>query len=352
MASTYERILHHVSKAARQHANIRLNQPITNIKSSPSKDHGRYCITLTTATGETSQFDEVVVTCPLGWLKRNKSAFTPSLPPRLTQAIDSISYGRLEKVYVTFPRAFWHTPSSRSATAVTNTNTDTDTDTNGYETNHGHPTFVQFFDPTYTPHPESIPWNQEFLSLASLPPQQAHPTLLFYTYGPCATHIVSHLSTLTPSSQEYNTYLESILHPFYSRLPGYDPTSTDCKPVAFVATQWQNDAYAGNGSYCNFQVGLEQGDKDIEVLRRGLGEERGVWFAGEHTAPFVALGTTTGAYWSGERAAGQICDLYGLERNGMGVGRDDSLPSANGKGKRGVDGLVGSVVGCNGNRFG
>ncbi|RJE17126.1 amine oxidase, partial [Aspergillus sclerotialis] len=152
----------------------------------------------------------------------------------------------------------------------------------------------------------------------SLPPQQAHPTLLFYTYGPCATHIVSHLSHLTPSSPEYNTYLDSILYPFYSRLAGYNPTSPDCKPLAFVATQWQNDPYAGNGSYCNFQVGLEQGDKDIEVLRRGLGEERGVWFAGEHTAPFVALGTTTGAYWSGERAAGQICDLYGLERNGMG----------------------------------
>lgn len=37
-------------------------------------------------------------------------------------------------------------------------------------------------------------------------------------------------------------------------------------------------------------------DKDIEALRKGC-PERGVWFAGEHTAPFVALGTTTGAYW-------------------------------------------------------
>lgn len=62
-----------------------------------------------------------------------------------------------------------------------------------------------------------------------------------------------------------------------------------------------------------------------------MGAERGIWFAGEHTAPFVALGTTTGAYWSGERAAGQICDAYGLGRTGMGLGRDDSLPSAVGK---------------------
>lgn len=344
VASTYERILNHVSKAARQHADLRLNQPVIKIESSLRKSSSsRNQTTLTTAAGETSQFDEVVVTCPLGWLKRNKSAFTPELPPRLTQAIDSISYGRLEKIYVTFPRAFWHTSTKPTSISLTNGHAP--------EPSHcyGRPTFAQFLNPTYAPHPADIHWNQEFLSLAALPSQCAHPTLLFYTYGPCATHIVKNLTNLDPSSQEYHTYLDTIVHPFYSRLSGYDAASPDCQPLAFVATQWQNDRYAGNGSYCNFQVGLEHGDKDIEVLRRGLGAERGVWFAGEHTAPFVALGTTTGAYWSGERAAGQICDLYHLGHNGMGVGRDDSLPSANGKRIPGA--LNGSAVGCNGHRF-
>ncbi len=41
-----------------------------------------------------------------------------------------------------------------------------------------------------------------------------------------------------------------------------------------------------------------------------MGEERGIWFAGEHTAPFIALGTTTGAYWSGEGIARRIVALY------------------------------------------
>lgn len=44
------------------------------------------------------QFDEVVVTSPLGWLKRNLEAFDPALPARLSQAIQSIGYGCLEKV--------------------------------------------------------------------------------------------------------------------------------------------------------------------------------------------------------------------------------------------------------------
>lgn len=56
-------------------------------------------------------------------------------------------------------------------------------------------------------------------------------------------------------------------------------------------------------------------DRDIVALRAGCGE-RGVWFAGEHTAPFVALGTVTGAWWSGGEAAGRVAGAYGLEDGG------------------------------------
>ncbi|KAE8355185.1 FAD/NAD(P)-binding domain-containing protein [Aspergillus coremiiformis] len=317
VASTYKDTLEHVSRPALQHADVRFNQPIVKIDSNVHEDpNTRSEITLTTATGETHKFDEVVVTCPLGWLKRNKCAFTPELPPRFIQAIDSISYGRLEKVFVTFPRAFWHSDDPTSG----------DVRFSAYE----RPSFAQFLNPIYTAGPEGILWNQECLSLAALPAHCAHPTLLFYTYGPCATYIVSNVANLDPSSQEYYQFLDDFLRPFYSRLHGYSKSSPDCNPLAFVATRWQNDPYAGNGSYCNFQVGLRQGDWDIEILRAGLGPDRGVWFAGEHTAPFVALGTTTGAYWSGERAAGQICQLYGLGKLGMGIERDDSLPSDSG----------------------
>lgn len=56
---------------------------------------------LTTEKQEFLEFDEVVVTAPLGWLKKNKSAFAPSLPQRLLSAIHSIGYGCLEKVDLT-----------------------------------------------------------------------------------------------------------------------------------------------------------------------------------------------------------------------------------------------------------
>lgn len=44
-------------------------------------------------------------------------------------------------------------------------------------------------------------------------------------------------------------------------------------------------------------------------MREGL-PGKGIWFAGEHTAPFVALGTVTGAYWSGESVAKRIAEAY------------------------------------------
>lgn len=44
-------------------------------------------------------------------------------------------------------------------------------------------------------------------------------------------------------------------------------------------------------------------------MRNGVPGE-GIWLAGEHTAPFVALGTVTGAYWSGEHVARRIAQAY------------------------------------------
>lgn len=77
------------------------------------------------------------------------------------------------------------------------------------------------------------------------------------------------------------------------------------------------------------KAGLEL-DEDIEALRAGM-PDRGVWLAGEHTAPFVALGTVTGAWWSGEGVGRRIVAAYGF---GSGSGQS-------GQEQEHVDGVVG-----------
>ena len=120
------------------------------------------------------------------------------------------------------------------------------------------------------------------VDLASLSPSSSHPTLLFYTFGDASKFLTNAASKLE-SKRKKDAFLFDFFKPYY-------------------------------GSYTNFQVGLENGDSDVEVLREGL-PGAGLWLAGEHTAPFVALGTATGAYWSGESVGRRIAEHYGFTRN-------------------------------------
>ncbi|KJZ72059.1 hypothetical protein HIM_08514 [Hirsutella minnesotensis 3608] len=273
---------------------MHFNTKVRQITTCPDAQDGqrRVQLDVTTLQGgdalNTLYFDEVVVTCPLGWLKRNVDKFTPSLPPRLTQAIDSIGYGCLEKVYISFPKAFSLSKEGD------------DRKIQG---------FVQWLSPGYASSTNPNKWTQEAVELASLAPGDAHPTLLFYTFGAQSKHLTASVAELKDQA-ERDRFLFDFFKPYYSRLPHYSESAEDCKPIGCLATDWLLDELAGYGSYSNFQVGLEEGDVDVETMRHGV-PDRGLWFAGEHTAPFVALGTATGAYWSGESVARRIAEAYG-----------------------------------------
>lgn len=73
-----------------------------------------------------------------------------------------------------------------------------------------------------------------------------------------------------------------------------------------MSTDWQGDKFAGFGSFTNLPIGSGECLQHFEALREGIGETRGVWFAGEHTSPPGGLGTVTGAYWSGEQVAKKV----------------------------------------------
>lgn len=193
-------------------------------------------------------------------------------------------------MYVTFPRAFWlgpdDQPDSKSPAG-----------------------FTQWLHPSYSKPPARKEWNQEAVDLATLPGSCAHPTLLFYIYGDQGSLIANKWNELS-TEEERTSWLAEYFRPYLEKLAHYDAKSKDCMPSYCLATSWTTDELAGNGSYSNFPIGLTEGDKDIEVMREGV-PERNLWFAGEHTAPFVALGTVTGAFWSGEMVAQRIAEKYG-----------------------------------------
>jgi predicted NAD/FAD-dependent oxidoreductase len=321
VAETYEKVLSKIAEPALKSATVLFEHKVQQIESE-EKD-GKPSVTIDIEGKESMTFDEVIMTAPLGWLKRNLSAFVPELPGRFEQAVGSLGYGHLDKIYVTFPSAFWNTPTSTSAEStslaatkdlskpnVTATTAPLHQTTSSPVNPQHYPGFTHWTYPTYvgSTNPES--WNQEAVNLAALPEGTAHPTLLFYTFGPASLHIARLLSS-NPAS-EHTHLLTSFTEPYFSRLPNYSSKNPDCAPKAVLATAWANDELAGYGSYTNFQVGLKEGDKDVEVLRKGV-PERGLWVAGEHCAPFVALGTVTGAWWSGEGVAKRVLRAYGLD---------------------------------------
>ncbi|KAF8863693.1 FAD/NAD(P)-binding domain-containing protein [Acephala macrosclerotiorum] len=285
-AGTYQKILAEIARPAEQQANIHTNTTVNKIDTNSAKP------IVHTEDGQSFEFDEVVVTSPLGWLQKNKQVFGPVLPTRMSQAIDAIGYGNLEKVYISFPRPFW-------------------LDAEGQPGKKSLPGFTQWLHPAYAREPASTKWNQEAVDLATLPGPCAHPTFLFYIFGDQGSLIANKWEELN-SEEERTAWLANYFKPYLEKLPHYDSNSKDCIPTYCLATSWTTDTLAGNGSYSNFPVGLKEGDKDIEVMREGL-PERHLWFAGEHTAPFAALGTATGAYWGGEKVAERIAETYGKE---------------------------------------
>lgn len=281
-----------MSEAARIHANIHLSTIVQGIDTQ-IQGKGPKKVTVKTSNGNFS-FNKVVVTVPLGCLKMGTIQFSPGLPLHISQAITGTSYGRLEKVFIAFAAPFWEQSNTN---AFNNENT-------SLATENTFPMFTHFLRPTYALD-EQRSWTLEMLALSSSAVFGAHAqtALVFHIWGAAATRITSAIASLNPSSEEYYNIIDMLFRPFYSRLPNYRQNHSDCVPTAVLATSWQNDEFAGNGSYTNFTTHHREEslksdpviDEGVQAMRHGL-PERGIWFAGEHTAPFVALGTSTGAY--------------------------------------------------------
>jgi hypothetical protein len=338
-AGTYAKVLEVVAAPALQKGQIKFEHVVNKISSTSEANSPSVTVSVLGKGKQT--FDEVIVTCPLGWLKRNKHVFEPALPTRISQAIASLGYGNLDKVYITFPRAWWDDPvrqlptanagqfedMERSLRKVTATATPQHEakklSSNGEAANEHYVGFTTFIAPEYARDTNPDAWYQDCINLAALPKGTEHPTLLFYISGPTADHIAALLRSFPSAASPTRSVkpdsalrkaLWQFFSPYVSRLPNFSAQDTDCIPSDILATGWTNDEFAGYGSYSNFPVGATECDQDIEAMREGRGlTERGVWFAGEHTAPFVASGTVTGAYWAGEKVGERVLEAWGLD---------------------------------------
>ena len=92
--TNYQKIIAQISAIPLRKAHICYNTIMVSIETCTN---GRGAVVLSTSNGKKQYYDDIVVTNPLGWLKQHKDSI-PSLHPRILSAIDTISFGRLEKV--------------------------------------------------------------------------------------------------------------------------------------------------------------------------------------------------------------------------------------------------------------
>ncbi|KAI1323573.1 hypothetical protein F5Y16DRAFT_412517 [Xylariaceae sp. FL0255] len=302
IASTYARIIAQLLCSIEQQAQLRYSCEVNKIEHQADGVGG---VLVEAADGFHNTFDDVVVTAPLGWLKRNHHIFSPALTPELSTAIQSLGYGNLDKVFIKFSRAFWDQPASTVAPEGEGLRSASHSP--------GFPIESLYLKPSYAYSTNPPRWRQEIISFSSLPQGFSQPIIMFFVYGQWGRHIAGLVRGLDRQSKEYHRLLDAHFRLYYSKLPNYDSTSKDCEPVKFFSTDWQDDRLAGYGSFTNIPVCSGDCLGHLSLLRNGMGEARGIWFAGEHTSPPGGSGTVHGAYWSGEEVAKRICRTCGLQ---------------------------------------
>ncbi|KAM3076128.1 carbohydrate-binding module 1 protein [Clarireedia jacksonii] len=107
MKGGYDKIVNWAAKPLlKDPETIRLGEVVKNITWGHEDDS---VIVESTNSNKTSFFnaDAIVVTVPLGVLRRNMINFSPALPSDIQEGIRRFSYGALGKVFVEFSEVFW-----------------------------------------------------------------------------------------------------------------------------------------------------------------------------------------------------------------------------------------------------
>jgi monoamine oxidase len=234
----YKQVVDYLSKGL----NIKLNQNVKSI------EYGGKRVTMTT-DGEKFVGDVVIVTLPLGVLKKGLVDFSPPLPKAKMDAIGRLEMGVLNKIALRFSKPFW--PADRH--------------------------FIGYISQKYGEYPQ-------FLNIGKYTNE---PILLCFTGGDFARAIEG--KTDIEISAEVMGVLKKM---FGANIPD---------PEKISVSRWNSDKFA-YGSYSHIPVGAS--GKDYELLAEPVGSGR-VLFAGEATTRQYPS-TVHGAYLSGLRQANRI----------------------------------------------
>lgn len=219
---------------------IELNTIVTRIDTLTRLDR---LIHITTQDKRSYLCKYVLITVPLGCLKKRSIDFIPPLPTWKLEAIDQMGIGLLNKVYLQFSTTFWD-PKLKRISVVTDR-------------------FQHYY---CIPHAR---------------------ILVLYIAGKTARELEQ-------------TNDEAIVEQIVNSLRKIYPYIS--KPIKWIVTRWGSDPFS-YGAYSSFHVG--NNTDLLKALAKETHDNR-VYWAGEHTNYNGCIGYVDGAFETGEREALRI----------------------------------------------
>lgn len=196
---------------------------------------------------------KVVVTVPLGVLKKNKIQFIPTLPQQYQKAIQNIGFGSFNKVFMEFDKPI------------------------KLERLRDHTTIGSYFQ-----------YKDQWFSIVDLTEVYHKPIYMMFFGGPKGEWI-NH-----STDKEIWTYLHAGLVQSFPDVPA--------EPKRMAITRWGTDPF----SYGSFSFPPPAYDeKSVDVMNQPIQHQ--LYFAGEHCTVEHA-GTVHGAYMSGQETAQRILE--------------------------------------------
>ncbi|KAK6342724.1 hypothetical protein TWF718_008114 [Orbilia javanica] len=245
--------------------NVRLNHVVTRIKYDPKNEKKK--VALHFADGQVFRADKVIVTLPLGVLKREHGVdFVPPLPEAKRDAIKRLGFGLLNKVIMVYKEAFWDTKNAGFGCLRKAEEGQDDSLLSSYEKKRG-----RFY----------IWWNTT--------DAVGRPTLVGLMVGDAAEQVENEDSLAV--RDEATAILKKC---WGEKVPDH--------PEQFLVTKWRRDPFA-LGSYSYVAPGSTGADYDI--IAEPINDQ--IFFAGEHTNRKYPA-TVHGAYISGLRVAGEVAE--------------------------------------------
>jgi len=244
----YDQITENLKKqATRRGATFKLQQLVKEIA---YNDAG---VKVTTTKGQSYSADAVVVTLPLGVLKRTKGqsghiTFTPELPKAKREAMGRLGMGVLNKVVLQFPKVFWPKDTQ----------------------------FFGYIGKELGTFPAFLNWYH----------YSQKPILMGFTGGDFARNLEKQSNDAIQKS-----VMAALKQIFGNSLP---------EPTGMLVGRWNSDPFTW-GSYSHIRPGGT--GSDYETMAETVGER--VFFAGEATNRTYPA-TVHGAYLSGLREAQKI----------------------------------------------